>query len=153
MKFYQNVLTLFLRTLFCIIDCILLALKGVSYFWQRKNNFRHSVFSQKLNIFFQKYLHTTSGNSCLDQGIQFFVSTDGQMQMTGSDTLDLEILWGISCQLQNFGSQIFENGSTKKSVIKLKIFIQSLRNVREALIFNGNYLKLWPFCYQKSSFH
>lgn len=38
---------------------------------------------------------TTEGDSCADKGIEFFVSADGELQVAGSDTLDLEILGSI----------------------------------------------------------
>merc|ERR1711997_1287863 len=52
---------------------------------------------------------TTTGNGCLDQCVQFFVSSNSQLQMAGSDTLDLQILGGVTCQLQNLSSQILED--------------------------------------------
>ena len=30
---------------------------------------------------------TSEGDCCADQGIQFFVTSDGKLQMTGCDTL------------------------------------------------------------------
>ena len=44
---------------------------------------------------------TTSSNGGLDQSVQFFVTTDGQLQMTGSDTLHFEILGGVTSQLEH----------------------------------------------------
>ena len=52
---------------------------------------------------------TTSGNGSLDQGIQFFVTPNGQLQVARSDTLDLQILAGVSSQLEDLGRQVFEN--------------------------------------------
>lgn len=34
---------------------------------------------------------TTTGNSCFDKAVQFFVTTDGQLQMTRGDTLHFQI--------------------------------------------------------------
>jgi uncharacterized SAM-dependent methyltransferase len=53
---------------------------------------------------------TTSGNSGLDESIQLFVSSNGQLKMPGGDTLHLEILARISSQLQDLGCEVFENG-------------------------------------------
>jgi hypothetical protein len=39
---------------------------------------------------------TTSGDSGLDECIQFFISTDGELEMTGSDTFDTKIFRGIA---------------------------------------------------------
>jgi hypothetical protein len=30
-----------------------------------------------------------------DQGVELFVATDGQLEVTGSDTLDFEVLGGV----------------------------------------------------------
>lgn len=38
---------------------------------------------------------TTKGDGGADQGIELFVTTDGELQVAGSDTLDFEILGGI----------------------------------------------------------
>lgn len=53
---------------------------------------------------------TTTGNGSLDQGVQFFVTPNGQLQVTRRDTLDLQILAGISGQLQDLSSQILQDG-------------------------------------------
>lgn len=52
---------------------------------------------------------TSTGNGGLDQSIQFFITSDGKLQMARCDTLDFEILAGISSQLQNFGGEVFQN--------------------------------------------
>jgi len=54
---------------------------------------------------------TTEGNGRADEGIEFFVTADGELQVAGSDTFDFEILGGVSCKLKNFGSQVFEDSS------------------------------------------
>lgn len=53
---------------------------------------------------------TTTGNGSLDQGVQFFVTPNCQLQVTRRDTLDLQILAGISGQLQDLSSQILQDG-------------------------------------------
>lgn len=42
---------------------------------------------------------TSSGNCCLDKGVQLLVATDGQLQVARSDTLHLQVFGGITCQL------------------------------------------------------
>lgn len=54
---------------------------------------------------------TTTGNGCLDQRVQLFIAANGQLQVARSDTLHLEILTGVTGQLQNFGGEVLENGS------------------------------------------
>jgi hypothetical protein len=53
---------------------------------------------------------TTPGNGCFDEGIEFFVPPNGQLQMPGRDSFDLEIFASISSQFEDFGGQILENG-------------------------------------------
>lgn len=38
---------------------------------------------------------TTKGDGGTDQGVELFVTTDGELQVAGRDTLDFEILGGI----------------------------------------------------------
>lgn len=53
---------------------------------------------------------TTTSNGGLDESIQFFITTNGELQVTGCNTLDLQVLAGISSQFQDFGGQVFEDG-------------------------------------------
>jgi hypothetical protein len=38
-----------------------------------------------------------------DQGVEFFVAADGELQVARCDTLDFEVLSGVACQLEDFG--------------------------------------------------
>ena len=42
---------------------------------------------------------TSERNSRTDEGIKFFVSTNGELKVTGGNTLDFEILCGILIML------------------------------------------------------
>jgi len=53
---------------------------------------------------------TAAGDGGLDQRVQLLVSSNGQMQMARSDSLHLEILGGITSQLEHLGSQVLQNG-------------------------------------------
>ena len=53
---------------------------------------------------------TTKGNGGANQGIQFFVAADRELQVAGRDALDLEILGCVACELEYFSSQVFEYG-------------------------------------------
>ena len=55
--------------------------------------------------------HTTKGNRGADKRVEFFVTTDRELQMAWRDTLDLEILGCIACKLEHFSSQVFKYGS------------------------------------------
>jgi len=43
--------------------------------------------------------HTTTSNGCLDEGVQLFVTTDGQLQVTRRDALHLQVFGGVTSQL------------------------------------------------------
>lgn len=53
---------------------------------------------------------TTKRNRGADQSIELLVTTDRQLQVAGGDTLDLQILGSVACQLQHFGCQVLEHG-------------------------------------------
>lgn len=40
---------------------------------------------------------TTVGDSGANQSVEFLVTTDGELQVTWCDTLDFEILGGVTC--------------------------------------------------------
>lgn len=54
--------------------------------------------------------HTSTGNGRLDERVELLVSANGQLQMARGDTLDLEVLGGVSSQLEDFGRQVLQNG-------------------------------------------
>uniref|UniRef100_A0A0E9WDE8 Uncharacterized protein n=1 Tax=Anguilla anguilla TaxID=7936 RepID=A0A0E9WDE8_ANGAN len=56
--------------------------------------------------------HTSTGDGGLDERVQLFVPTDGQLQVTRSDALHLQILRGVPRQLQHLSSQVFQNSCT-----------------------------------------
>lgn len=53
--------------------------------------------------------NTTTSNRSLDESVQFLVTPDGELQVSRSDTLHLEILRSISSQLENFSGEILKN--------------------------------------------
>ena len=53
---------------------------------------------------------TTESDGGFDERIEFFVTADGQLQVTGRDALDFEIFGGVSGQLEDFSRQVFKNG-------------------------------------------
>ncbi len=65
--------------------------------------------------------NTTKRDGCSDQGVQLFITADGQLEMSGSDTLDLEILGGVTCKFENFGSQVLEDGGDVDGGCKGKV--------------------------------
>lgn len=53
---------------------------------------------------------TTSRDRRLDEGVELFVSTDGQLQVPRGDALHLEILARVARQLQDLGRQVLKDG-------------------------------------------
>lgn len=54
---------------------------------------------------------TTTSNDGPDEGVELFISADGQLQVSRSDTLDLEILGCVAGQLEELSSEVLENGA------------------------------------------
>lgn len=54
---------------------------------------------------------TSASNGGLDKGVEFFVTADGKLQVARVDALDLEILGGVASKLENFSSQVLQDGS------------------------------------------
>jgi hypothetical protein len=52
--------------------------------------------------------HTSTSNGTLDEGIQLFISTDGQLKMARGDTLHLQILAGVP-SLQDLSSSVLRD--------------------------------------------
>ena len=53
---------------------------------------------------------TTTGDGGLDEGVELLVTTDGELEMAGRDTLDLEVLAGVAGELEDLGGQVLEDG-------------------------------------------
>jgi len=53
---------------------------------------------------------TSERDGGADQRVEFFITTDSKLQVARGDTLDFEILCGVSCELEDFSGEIFENG-------------------------------------------
>ena len=53
---------------------------------------------------------TSSGNGGFDKHIQLLVAPDSQLQVPGGDSPNLEVLAGVSSQLEHFGSEVLQDG-------------------------------------------
>ena len=53
---------------------------------------------------------SSSGDGGLDEGVELLVSADGELQVTGRDTLDLKILARVSGELEDLGGEVLEDG-------------------------------------------
>ena len=45
--------------------------------------------------------HTTARDSCLDESVELLVSSDGKLEMSRGDSLNLQVLRSVSGELQN----------------------------------------------------
>ena len=54
---------------------------------------------------------SSTGNGSLDEEVEFLVSTDGQLKMSGSDSSHLEVLGSISSQLEDLSCEVLEDSS------------------------------------------
>lgn len=53
---------------------------------------------------------TTEGDRRADERVELLVTADSELKVAGRDALDLEILGGVAGELENFGSQVLEDG-------------------------------------------
>lgn len=51
-------------------------------------------------------LRTTPGDGCLDEGVQLFIAADCELQVARGDPLYLEVLGGVTRQLQHLQSTV-----------------------------------------------
>ena len=55
---------------------------------------------------------SSSSDGSLDEHVELLVTSDGQLQVSGSDSPDLEVLGSVSGQLEHLGGQVFQNSGT-----------------------------------------
>jgi len=71
-----------------------------------------STLLQLDRLVYQRFMNvrndTTTGNGGFNKCIQFFISSNGKLQMPWSNTLHFQIFAGIACQFQNFSRQVFQ---------------------------------------------
>jgi hypothetical protein len=53
--------------------------------------------------------HTTASNGSLDEGVELLIASNSELEVSGCDSLDLEILAGVAGELENLSSQVLEN--------------------------------------------
>jgi hypothetical protein len=53
---------------------------------------------------------TTESDRRVNEGVEFFVTADGELQVSGRDALDFEVLCRVSGQLEYFGCEVFQDG-------------------------------------------
>ena len=56
--------------------------------------------------------HTSTGDGSLDEGIKLLVTSDGQLQMSWSNSLDLQVFGGVSGELEDLSGQVLEDSGS-----------------------------------------
>jgi len=59
--------------------------------------------------------YSSSSDGGLDQRVQFFVSSDCELQVSGSDSLDLQVFGRVSCEFENLSGKILQDSSSVNS--------------------------------------
>ena len=58
---------------------------------------------------------SSSGDGGLDEGVKLLVSSDSELQMSWGDSLHLQVLGSVTCELENLSGEVFEDGSAVDS--------------------------------------
>ena len=53
---------------------------------------------------------STASDGGLDQSVQLLVSPDGELEMSGGDSLHLKVLTGVAGQLEDLSSEVLQDG-------------------------------------------
>ena len=56
--------------------------------------------------------HTTTSDGSLDKSVKLLVAADSELEMTGSYSLHLEVLAGVTGELQDLSGQVLEDSGT-----------------------------------------
>ena len=56
--------------------------------------------------------HTSTGDGSLDEGIKLLVTSDGQLQMSWSNSLDLQVFGCVSGELKDLSGQVLEDSGS-----------------------------------------
>lgn len=55
---------------------------------------------------------TTASDSGFDKSVELFVTSDGELKMSRSNSLDLKILGCVTCKLEDLSGQVLKDSST-----------------------------------------
>ena len=58
---------------------------------------------------------STASNGGLDQSVQLLVSPDGELEMSGGDSLHLQVLTGVAGQLEDLSREVLQDGGAVDS--------------------------------------
>ncbi len=73
---------------------------------------------------------TTVGNRGADQGVELFVTTNGELKMSGRDALDLEVLGGVLQQVVSEESDGVCGARTRSTEMEMKYVRQPARELQ-----------------------
>ena len=59
--------------------------------------------------------HTTTSDGRLDKGVELLVASDGQLQVSWSDSLDFKIFGSVTSELKDLSGQVLEDSSAVNS--------------------------------------
>lgn len=61
---------------------------------------------------------TTKGDRGPNERVEFLITTNGELQVTGRDALDFQVFGRVAGELEDFGGEVFENGGDIDSSCK-----------------------------------
>lgn len=53
---------------------------------------------------------TTTGDGSLNESVELFVTSDGELQVSGGNSLHLQVLAGVASKLEDLSSEVLEDG-------------------------------------------
>ena len=53
---------------------------------------------------------TTASNRGLNQSVKLFITANGELQVTGSDSLHLQVLASVASELEYLSGEVLEDG-------------------------------------------
>ena len=56
--------------------------------------------------------HAAASDGGLDEGVELFVTTDGELQVARGDALHLQVLARVARKLQHLSGEVLEDGSS-----------------------------------------
>lgn len=56
--------------------------------------------------------HTTASDGGLDQGVELLVASDGELEVSRSNSLHLKVLGGVASKLKNLSSEVLEDSGS-----------------------------------------
>lgn len=90
---------------------------------------------------------TTAGNCGFDESIELLVTSDGKLQMSWGDSLNLKVLRGVTGKLENLSGQVLEDGCAVNSGSGSNSAVGTDSTLKESVdstnweLYDSNYVK------------